>query len=75
MDNAVDDRHGHIVVKEEFAPIGERLVGGQDDRRFCCVNFSQLQLGLFQTDFRQPMNKIVLRQTDFGYRPKPAGLS
>jgi hypothetical protein len=32
MDEAVDDGHGHIVVKEELAPIGERLVGGQDDR-------------------------------------------
>jgi hypothetical protein len=32
MDEAVDDGHGHIVVKEELAPIGERLVDGQDDR-------------------------------------------
>ncbi len=32
MDNAVDDGHGHIVIKKELAPIGERLVGGQDDR-------------------------------------------
>jgi hypothetical protein len=31
MDDAVDDRHGHIVVKEELASIGERLVGGQDE--------------------------------------------
>lgn len=32
MDDAVDDRLGHIVVKEELAPVCERLVGGQDDR-------------------------------------------
>ncbi len=32
MDNAVDDRHGDVVIAKELTPLGEVLVGGQDDR-------------------------------------------
>jgi|GEM_PF-3379954 len=32
VDDSVDNGHGHIVIKEELAPIGERLAGSQDDR-------------------------------------------
>lgn len=32
MDDPVDDRHGDVVIAEELAPLGELLVGGQDDR-------------------------------------------
>jgi len=32
MDDAVDNGHGDVIIAEELAPVGEFLVGGQDDR-------------------------------------------
>lgn len=32
VDDAVDDRYGDIIMAEDLTPVGEFLVGGQDDR-------------------------------------------
>ena len=43
MDNAVDDRDGHVIVVEELAPVGEVLVGGQDDGPVLVHNVDELE--------------------------------
>lgn len=41
MDNPVDDGHRHVIVVEEFAPVGDVLTGRQDDGAVLVKNLSR----------------------------------
>src|SRR3546814_2809640 len=43
MDNAIDDWNRHVIVMEELAPVGEVLIGGQDDGSVLVEHIDELE--------------------------------
>src|SRR3546814_19000613 len=43
MDYAIDDLNRHVIVMEELAPVGEVIIGGQDDGSVLVEHIDELE--------------------------------